>query len=145
MKPPHYVVKHLYGWVQLQNQDKTPQTSPPVSTGIHYKHKKKEWRRLQADRAIWQMSPCVRAKCEKIQEKPGGEVLAPVSVATCLSGDSARCDEARADYAEGPGVNTMTHLLCSPPPPPPPPSSLFILTHAMRELTPWLTPRFTEA
>lgn len=44
------------------------------------------------------------------------------------------------DYAEGLGVNTMTHLLRSLLPPP-----IFIRTPAMWDLAPWLKPQFTWA
>lgn len=46
------------------------------------------------------------------------------------------------DYAGGPGVNTMTHLLfCLPSSL----SSILILTHAFWELAPWFKPEFTAA
>lgn len=78
--------------------------------------------------------------------------------AACLPFCSAVCDHVSVwwfsslgrsvswnDYAEGPRVNTMTHLLCStsPSPSPAPLSfSLFlplVFTHARRDLSPSLT------
>lgn len=58
------------------------------------------------------------------------DVLALVSVATCLSGDSARCDQ-----AEGLGVNTMTHLRCSSSSSTKPPTPQL---HPHHVRTPWI-------
>lgn len=64
---------------------------------------------------LLQMTVCHR----EMRENPSRDILAPVSVATCLSGDSGRCDEAWAKMITQKAGELILWLTYSSLPPPP--------------------------